>query len=347
MNRAAPVEGRQRESSADHHGAQPLWAITSYFNPMRYGRRLANYRTFREHLAVPLITVELSYAAEEFDLREGEADILIQLSGRDVLWQKERLLNVGLGALPSECTKVVWLDCDVIFGEDIFGEEVFGKGVLGEGGGWAEEVSGLLDEFPLVQAFRRVHYLPRDLGLGKPSPADAEFSRSSTASAVASGISAHASLSRPPETPYQDRNSTGYAWAARRELLDEHGFYDVCIVGGGDRAMAAAAYGVFDMVVADHGMNERQEEHYLAWAKPYFESVGGAVPFADYDLFHLWHGEVHDRRYEGRYDGLRRFQFDPYEDIAIEENGPWRWDSDKPQMHEWVKEYFASRKEDR
>src|SRR5215208_1723669 len=158
------------EYPVDHH-AQPLWAITSYFNPMRYGRRLANYRTFREHLAVPLLTVELSYAAEEFDLREGEADILIQLSGRDVLWQKERLLNVGLEALPSECTKVVWLDCDVIFGAD----------------DWSREVSGLLDEFPLVQAFSRVHYLPRDLGPGELSPADAEFSRSSTASLVASG----------------------------------------------------------------------------------------------------------------------------------------------------------------
>jgi hypothetical protein len=199
MNRAAPVEGRQTESAANHH-AQPLWAINAYFNPMRYRRRLANYQTFREHLSVPLITVELSYGAEEFDLREGEADVLIQLRGQDILWQKERLLNVGLGALPSECTKVVWLDCDVIFGED----------------GWAEEVNRLLDEFPLVQAFSHVHYLPRDLPADEVGLADAEFSRSSVASAVASGLSAHTCLSRPPETPYQDRNSTGYAWAARR-----------------------------------------------------------------------------------------------------------------------------------
>ena len=84
---------------------------------MRYQRRLANYRSFREHLAVPLITVELSYGAG-FDLREGEADVLIQLRGRDVMWQKERLLNVGLGALPSACSKVVWLDCDIIFEGD-------------------------------------------------------------------------------------------------------------------------------------------------------------------------------------------------------------------------------------
>jgi len=227
--------------AADHH-AQPLWAITSYFNPMRYRRRLANYRTFRENLKVPLITVELSFGGEEFDLREGEADILIQLRGRDVLWQKERLLNVALQNLPSECTKVVWLDCDVIFSED----------------GWSEEVSRLLDESVLVQAYSRVYHLPPGLPVDEVSPAAAEFDRSSTASAVASGISARACLSRPPETPYQDRNSNGYAWAARRELIGEHGFYDARIVGGGDRAMAAAAYGIFDEMMWLQSMNERQ-----------------------------------------------------------------------------------------
>ena len=49
-----------------------------------------------------------------FDLSEGDADILIQLRGRDVMWQKERLLNLALRALPDECRKVVWVDCDVI-----------------------------------------------------------------------------------------------------------------------------------------------------------------------------------------------------------------------------------------
>jgi hypothetical protein len=37
-----------------------LWAIAAYFNPARYARRLANYRVFREHLAVPLVAVELA-----------------------------------------------------------------------------------------------------------------------------------------------------------------------------------------------------------------------------------------------------------------------------------------------
>jgi hypothetical protein len=45
-------------------GAEGLWAITSYFNPMKYQRRRANYRLFRERLGVPLVTVELAYGPD-------------------------------------------------------------------------------------------------------------------------------------------------------------------------------------------------------------------------------------------------------------------------------------------
>src|SRR3954471_14147085 len=94
---------------------EDLWVITSYFNPLRYRRRLANYRVFCRNVPAPLLAVELSFRGS-FDLRPGEADILIQLRGGDVLWQKELLLNVALRALPAPCRKVVWMDCDVIVG---------------------------------------------------------------------------------------------------------------------------------------------------------------------------------------------------------------------------------------
>jgi hypothetical protein len=54
-----------------------FWAITCYFNPAGYRRRLENYRTFRQRLKVPLVAVELSFG-EEFQLASGDADILVQ-----------------------------------------------------------------------------------------------------------------------------------------------------------------------------------------------------------------------------------------------------------------------------
>jgi hypothetical protein len=52
---------------------------------MGYRRRRANYRLFRERLKVPLVAVELAYGPN-FELGEGDAEILMQLRGGDVLW---------------------------------------------------------------------------------------------------------------------------------------------------------------------------------------------------------------------------------------------------------------------
>jgi hypothetical protein len=300
-----------------------LWGVTSYFNPMRYRRRLANFRAFRARLDVPLVAVELAYGPD-FELTEGDADVLIRLRGRDVMWQKERLLNVALEALPGDCRKVAWLDCDVLF----------------ESSDWADRLDRLLDRHPLVQAFSRVaHLSPR----WKPDDGAtaAQFTQSGVLALVAE-VGVDALASRIPTGP--GSSSKGLAWAARRELLAEHRLYDACIVGGGDMALAAAVLGRFD--VATRTMNGRQAEHYLRWAAPWHDTVSGHVGALDATVFHLWHGDVGNRRYRERHDGLAPHTFDPAVDIALDDTGAWRWSSDKPAMHEYVRTYFASRRED-
>src|SRR5436190_23735340 len=93
-----------------------LWALTSYFNPMRYRRRRQNFRRFREHRRAPLLAVELGYGGR-FELEPGDADLLVQIPGNDVLWQKEKLLNAALPSLPADCDTVACADCDVLFGD--------------------------------------------------------------------------------------------------------------------------------------------------------------------------------------------------------------------------------------
>lgn len=55
-----------------------LYAITSYFNPAGFQNHLAKYRVFRDHLTVPLITVELSFDGK-FELNKSDADHLVQI----------------------------------------------------------------------------------------------------------------------------------------------------------------------------------------------------------------------------------------------------------------------------
>ncbi len=206
---------------------QRLWAVTSYFNPVGYRRRLLNYRIFRRHLTVPLVTVELAYGPY-FELQDGDADILIQLRGADVLWQKERLLNLALRSVPRDCDKIAWLDCDIIF----------------DSHDWTERAVQVLDQFVLLQLFAERANLDRDSQSDALEAAPVLFTADSLAYKAAQGTATQDDF-RIAGAGVSRRTSTGLAWAARRDLLDASGLYDACIVGNGDRVMACAAYGRF------------------------------------------------------------------------------------------------------
>jgi hypothetical protein len=140
--------------------------------------------------------------------------------------------------------------------------------------------------------------------------------------------------------------SNGLAWASRRDVLEAHGLYDACILGSGDRAMLCAALGTFEYCTRALLMNARQEQHYLAWARPYFDTVRGRIGYIPGRAIHLWHGEVTDRQYGARDRGLQPLAFDPYTDITLDDNRCWRWSSDKAELHAFVRRYFDSRNED-
>jgi hypothetical protein len=112
------------------------------------------------------------------------------------------------------------------------------------------------------------------------------------------------------------------------------------------RPKQVVVIGSYRGFVPRHCMNEHERRRYITWAEPYYETVRAEMAFLDGDIFHLRHGDVGKRKGRARFEGFRRFQFDPYADVAIEENGAWRWNTDKQEMHEYVRGYFASRMED-
>ena len=138
----------------------------------------------------------------------------------------------------------------------------------------------------------------------------------------------------------------GHAWIYRRELLRGSGFFDSCIVGGGDTAMAFAGWGAKDAVVALHQMTPGQAARYRDWAGPYFESVKGRIGTLDGALAHLWHGTIADRKPRERHLILVHHDFDPELDLRVNSSGAWAWNSDKPLLHGQVRDYFADRRED-
>ena len=90
--------------------------------------------------------------------------------------------------------------------------------------------------------------------------------------------------------PQKSGTTNGLAWASRRDVLEEHGLYDAFIVGGGDRAIQCAALGEFRRLALARELNAQRTEHYLAWARSYFNKVRGGVGSIPGHVLHLARG---------------------------------------------------------
>ncbi|HNX96320.1 MAG TPA: hypothetical protein PKK12_01440 [Candidatus Aminicenantes bacterium] len=339
--------------------------VTSYFNAGKFRSSKQNYLRFARSLAdsgIHLTTVECAFGDDPFDLPSGPD--VFQVKGRDILWQKERLINLAVSRLPPEATKVAWLDCDILFTNR----------------GWAKQASAMLDRFPVIQLFDRLIRLARDAD----APRGGERWRTSYAFAWRNPW-----MKLLPGT-IRGRNP-GMAWAARRSLLDRYGLYDRQILGSGDVLFASAVTGNFHSAIArgrplarvrsgthllgrklewldwipqlsslDAGadvevarknnspyvIDKRQFAHFLRWAEPWWHEVRGKVGCVPGTIYHLWHGEKADRQYRSRGAILVRHDFDPATDVCLTKEGLLAWASDKPSLHREVVDYFRSRRED-
>jgi hypothetical protein len=299
-----------------------LWGITSYFDPTGRKRRLSNYREFHRGLQVPLVTVELSFDGS-FDLTAEDAEILIQVQGGSILWQKERLLNLALQALPSSCDTVAWLDCDLLFLRS----------------DWPSAVRRQLDHFALVQLFERLYYVPANYRGDFQDLARLQSPYRSVVYYLSHGLLCTENFVTPG-TSQRIRYNPGMAWAAKRTTLQSEGFYDALVLGGGDKAIFSAACGRFVEFTNSFQPGLSAKAHYLAWAERFHDATRGQLGYLEGDLLHLWHGELAHRGYSNRYASFAPFGFDPCSDIALNKDGVWHWSSNKPEMHDFVREHF-------
>jgi len=304
-----------------------IWGITTFFNPGSYNTKYKNFKKFQSNLVqqgLPLLVVELAFSNADFELSQADSDILIQVRSRSILWQKERLLNLALTHLPKDCDKVVWLDSDIIF----------------QNNDWIHQTSKLLEIYRVIQPFSEAVRLPKDFSEGNWVNARAGFDplpRFSAATSVILGIG--------------EEGHPGYAWATRRETIQELGFFDLMVVGGADRVMSATFLGIPEnqIMAADQSkVNYSVEFSNLLeqWQKNANILIQQSVSFVPGFLFHLNHGENKNRNYVKRHELLKKFQFNPKVDLALNQEGVWEWSSNRVDLQNAVRDYFLSRRED-
>lgn len=320
--------------------------VTCFFNPGGYRSRTENYYRFRRSLdtcGLPVITVELAFGNDPFILDNQSGEIL-QLRSASPMWQKERLLNIGIEKMLGRgYRKIVWLDADVVF-EDA--------------ARWPWIVAAKLEESAVCQVFKGV-IIEREPGLDPVL-----------------GVSSMFYIEDAGSWMEQDRRGpslkrlfgrlngfSGFGWAARADVLEKVKLYDRAILGGGDKLIYYASIPVpqnwqariakqlvtnFAPCSACGNVNEAPEYHadYFAWAAEWSRVVKGQAGYAGLNIRSLYHGELQNRQYRLRRDILLRHKYDPRSDLHFNSAGCWEWASSKPRLHHHVHSYFFERKED-
>jgi len=306
------------------------WVITCYFNAVGSRSRRDNFRHFAESLAGQggrLLVVELARSDGGFDLTAGAPDgQYVRVRGNGLIWQKERMLNLALTYLPSDCRKIVWLDADLIFESD----------------DWLASTSAALEKHVVVQPFDRSVWLPkghtRYRGESQPGGEMRE--------SFASCYRRDPLLSR--HEIYVNHGHTGFAWAARRDFLDACRLYDSSITGGGDHLMAHVFAGALSSpcIAKMIGEGHAYARHFNDWAVRADKLCQGRLGCVPGTVFHLWHGELEKRRYAERTREFKDYDFDPDRDIRIDENGLWEWAEASLALRSLDAAGFHSRDED-
>ena len=285
-----------------------LAVLTTFFNPMNYINIKYNYKKFSEKLNCDLFTIELSFDGNFY--LEGENIIRIKGEKENILWQKERLLNILLEQIPKEYTNIAWVDCDILFNNQ----------------NWVEETNNNLQKYKVVQLYEFANRLNDQGNIELKSK----------------GI-----IKRIDEINKIDLNLSlgipGFAWAIRREIIEELKFLDTQIIGGGDSLMCYSFLGEKNGFVSDK-MNTEWFNCFSEWSDKAINLINKSVGYINGEITHLYHGKMINRKYNHRYLILSENKFNPKTDLEIDNNQLWKFKNKT--LSNKLLDYFGNRNED-
>lgn len=142
-------------------------------------------------------------------------------------------------------------------------------------------------------------------------------------------------ISRVKYHPY---GVTGFAWASRREVIDEIKFLDNQILGGADYVMCAAFMNEPSLLEKLSFYHEPQTA--IRWIENASRVVNKSVSFLDTGICHLYHGTADNRNYSKRYNAIKNYSPDNFKKIDN------LWTCKNKNITQHILSYFSSRQED-
>ena len=252
-----------------------------YFSSVGYTRPRENFMRIKRMLdeaEIPLFTAECIIG--ETPQLIPEPTLLTRANSS--LFYKEQLFNMLVKKIPSNYTKLIFMDSDLIFTIP----------------NWVDMISKKLNTVSAVQGFGRALYL------------DA----SETIFAEYISFVKHMKVyGNPP------KGHPGFCWAFNRKFLNEiKGFFDKAIIGSGDSAVSS----IFTPSYAYNYISPFIHNEYLQWKPKQKFLSPITMSFLDIDMYHLYHGDIDNRQYRDRHRLPDLLKIKKWEDaISVNEYG--------------------------
>jgi len=301
-----------------------LAVVSCYFNPCHYSSRLRNYKIFRKQIIkkdIRFITLELAFGDDDFELTGYSEVIPIRTSSDNIMWQKERLLNIGITKLIEEgYEKIAWLDADIVFEDE----------------NWPEKISNCLNKHKVCQIFSEVYREDESIGNG-------EYKTGCIKNYKNTG-----------ELSVED-SEPGFGWAAESFVLKNNLLYDRAVASTENDSLIFYANflenkklkkKILESDLLTRRLSPKLREDYLIWSRLWSFKVNSEVGFVNMRIKALYHGKIKNRNYYQNHKNYIENDFNPSKDIILGKSKCFEWNSAKTKLHNKIREYFFSRRED-
>lgn len=285
--------------------------VTVLWNPDEL--RLKNYVCMVADLEAAGLQVWT--AAAGVSLPAGARGWQYDVGPQEILWQKERLLNLAVQQLPAEVDVVAWIDADVIFDCESI----------------AQAITHAARVWPVAQLWQYVTMLGADQS---PDAWPGGVKR-------AESIAAYC-YQRRGEKIDPTAGHPGFAWVMRREVWDAiGGLYECDLAGTGDGIMAGAWLGAGPANPYLGLCPPAMRRHALAWCQAAYSIVRGRVGYVPIAIGHLYHGALVDRRYKARREQLVKAGYDPTAHVVARPGELLTWSATAPiELVAWSKSWL-------
>ena len=221
----------------------------------------------------------------------------IRVTSGSTLWHKESMLNFAIERLPVWIKYVFWVDADVVFSNR----------------NWLVDGVKALQKYHVVQAFDYCKHLEQDEKPNLKEDLYTTWSREHDKyyqQALYERVPSNRRCWRsfglthveecangsPADYNALGHGHTGFAWGARREILDQVPLYDHALIGGADHIMAHAAAGELDHPCIFRAFKSDMG-HVKEWSRRFNAVVHGNLGYVPGNVLHLWHGDLSKRQY--------------------------------------------------